>query len=115
MKLFLKILLTALAVIILANVLPGVAINSYTTAVLVAITIAILNLLVRPILIVLTLPVTIVTLGLFLFIINALIIVLAGKLIVGFYVSGLFSALLFSILLSIFRSFLFSLLKDEKK
>lgn len=115
MKLFLKILLTALAVIILANILPGVAINSYTTAILVAITIAMLNVLVRPILIVLTLPVTIVTLGLFLFIINALIIVLAGKLIGGFYVSGLFSALLFSILLSIFRSFLFSLLKDEKK
>lgn len=113
MKLFLKLLLTALAVIILANILPGVAIDNYITAIMVAVTIAVLNMFVRPILVVLTLPVTILTLGLFLFIINAIIILLAGKLITGFYVSGLFSALLFSVLLSVFRSFLYSLLKEE--
>ncbi|PKH50510.1 hypothetical protein CXF68_07295 [Tenacibaculum sp. Bg11-29] len=115
MKTFLKILLTALAVIILANVLPGITINSYVTAVIVAVTISLLNMFVRPLLVFFTLPATIVTLGLFLFVINAIIILLAGNLITGFAVSGFFTALLFSVLLSVFRSFLFSLLKEDKK
>jgi putative membrane protein len=76
--------------------------------------IALLNIFVRPLLVFFTLPATIVTLGLFLFIINACIILLADKLIDGFAVSGCFSALLFSVLLSIFRSVLFSLLKEKK-
>jgi putative membrane protein len=115
MKIFLKILLTALAVIILASILPGITINSYITAIFVAITISLLNMFVRPLLVFFTLPATIVTLGLFLFVINAIIILLAGNLITGFVVSGFFTALLFSVLLSIFRSFLFSLLKEDKK
>ncbi|WBX76080.1 phage holin family protein [Tenacibaculum ovolyticum] len=115
MKLFLKILLTALAVIILANILPGITINSYTTAVIVAITISLLNMFVRPLLVFFTLPATIITLGLFLFVINAVIILLAGNLVTGFVVNGFFTAFLFSVLLSIFRSFLFSLLKEDKK
>lgn len=115
MKTFLKILLTAVAVIVLANILPGVAVTNYVTAVIVAVVISLLNMFVRPLLIFFTLPATIVTLGLFLFVINAIIILLAGKLVTGFAVSGFFTALLFSVLLSIFRSFLFSLLKDEKK
>ena len=115
MKTFLKILLTALAVIVLANILPGVAVTGYISAIIVAVVIALLNMFIRPLLIFFTLPATIVTLGLFLFVINACIILLADKLIDGFAVSGFWSALLFSILLSIFRSILFSLLKDEKK
>ncbi|WP_028887934.1 phage holin family protein [Tenacibaculum ovolyticum] len=115
MKLFLKILLTALAVIILANILPGITVNSYTTAVIVAITISLLNMFVRPLLVFFTLPATIITLGLFLFVINAVIILLAGNLVTGFVVNGFFTAFLFSVLLSIFRSFLFSLLKEDKK
>jgi len=115
MKTFLKILLTALAVIILANILPGITINSYVTAVIVAVTISLLNMFVRPLLVFFTLPATIVSLGLFLFVINAIIILLAGNLITGFAVSGFFTALLFSVLLSVFRSFLFSLLKEDKK
>ncbi|MGG8497613.1 phage holin family protein [Tenacibaculum sp. TC6] len=114
MKFFLKLLLTALAVIILANILPGVAVTNYVTAVIVALTISLLNMFVRPLLIFFTLPATIVTLGLFLFVINALIIMLADKLVDGFAVSGFFTALIFSVLLSIFRSFLFSLLKEEE-
>lgn len=115
MKTFLKILLTALAVIILANILSGVTVTSYVTAIVVAIVISLLNMFVRPLLVFFTLPATIVTLGLFLFVINAVIILLADKLVDGFAVSGFFTAFLFSILLSIFRSFLFSLLKEEKK
>lgn len=115
MKLFLKLLLTALAVIILASVLPGVVVTSYVTAIIVAVVISLLNMFVRPLLVFFTLPATIVTLGLFLFVINAVIILLASSLVTGFAVSGFFTALLFSVLLSVFRSFLFSLLNEDKK
>ncbi len=115
MKTFLKILLTALAVVILANILPGVTVTSYITAIIVAAVIALLNMFVRPLLVFFTLPATIVTLGLFLFVINAIIILLADKLVDGFAVSGFFTAFFFSILLSIFRAVLFSLLKEEKR
>ncbi|QXP72729.1 phage holin family protein [Tenacibaculum sp. HL-MS23] len=114
MKLFLKLLLTALAVIILASVLPGVVVTSYVTAIIVAVVISLLNMFVRPLLVFFTLPATIVTLGLFLFVINAIIIMLASSLVTGFAVSGFFTALLFSVLLSVFRSFLFSLLDEDK-
>ncbi|TYQ00290.1 putative membrane protein [Tenacibaculum adriaticum] len=113
MKIFLKLLLTALAVIILANFLPGITVDNYLTAVWVALTISILNMFVRPLLVIFTLPVTILTLGLFLFVINAIIILLAGKLVTGFMVTGFFTAMVFSVLLSIFRSLLFRLLKEE--
>ena len=114
MKTFLKLILTALAVIVFANLLPGVTVDGYGTALIVAFVIAILNMFVRPLLIFFTLPATIVTLGLFLFVINAAIILLADNLVSGFAVSGFLVALIFSILLSIFRSALFSLLKEDK-
>ena len=115
MKTFLKIVLTALAVIILAAILPGITVAGYVAAIIVSVVISLLNIFVRPLLIFFTLPATIVTLGLFLFVINAVIILLADKLVDGFAVSGFFTALLFSVLLSIFRSALFSLLKENKK
>ncbi len=115
MKTFLKLALTALAVVVLANILPGVTVSGYGTAFIVALVIAILNMFVRPLLVFFTLPATIVTLGLFLFAINAFIILLADKLVNGFGVSGFLTALFFSILLSIFRSALFQLLKDDRK
>jgi putative membrane protein len=114
MKTILKILLTAVAVIVLATILPGIAVASYFSAIIVAVVIALLNMVVRPLLIFFTLPATIVTFGLFIFVINAIIILLADKLVAGFAVSGFFAALFFSILLSIFRSLLFSLLKEGK-
>ena len=103
MKNFLtQTLITAAAVVLAAYFLPGVAVDRFTTALLVALVLAMLNFLVKPILILLTLPITVITLGLFLFIINAVIIVLAGKLVTGFRVSSIGWALLFSILLSFF-------------
>jgi len=108
--------MTALAVIVLASFLPGIDVeNNYMTAIVVAVVISLLNMFVRPLLIFFTLPATVVTLGLFLFVINAVIILLAGKLVDGFHVSGFFTALVFSILLSIFRSYLFSFFEDEKE
>ncbi|CAA0153967.1 Uncharacterized membrane protein YvlD [Tenacibaculum maritimum] len=115
MKLFLKILLTALVVVVLAKILSGIEVYDYVTALWVAVTISLLNIFVKPLLVIFTLPVTILTLGLFLFVINAIIIILAGRLVTGFVVNGFLVALLFSILLSIFRSFLFLLLKEDKK
>jgi putative membrane protein len=115
MKLITKLLLTALAVIILAKLLPGVSLDSYTTAIIVATVIAILNVLVKPLLILFTLPITILTLGLFLLIINAIIILLADSLIDGFGVSSIWTAILFSLLLSFLQSILHSLLKEDKK
>lgn len=115
MKVFLKLILTALAALILSELMSGIYIHNYITAVLVALTIAILNMLVRPILIILTLPVTILTLGLFLFIVNALIVLLAGKLVSGFEVYSFLSAMFFSLLLSVFRSFLFKIFLNKKK
>lgn len=114
MKIFLKILLTALAVILLANILPGITVAGYLSAIIVAVVISLLNMFVRPLLIFFTLPATIVTFGLFLFVINAIIILLANKLVDGFTVNGFWTALFFSILLSIFRSALFSLLKEKE-
>ncbi|MDO1502469.1 phage holin family protein [Winogradskyella maritima] len=114
MKLIIRLLLNALAVFILAHVLDGVAVDGYVGAIIVAVVLAILNLLVKPILVILTLPVTIVTLGLFLLVINALIILLADKLIDGFAVSGFWTAILFSVLLSILQWFLQSVFNEKK-
>jgi len=114
MKIILKMLLTAIAVIVLANILPGIYVESYSTAIIVAVVLGLLRIFVKPILVILTLPITIITLGLFLFVINAIIILLASKLIAGFAVSGLLYALLFSLLLSFFQSVLYSFLKDKK-
>jgi len=114
MNWILKLLLTAVAVFILAYVLPGVAVTGYVAAIIVAVVLGLLRLIVRPILVILTLPVTIVTLGLFLLVINALIILMADFFVPGFSVDGILWALLFSLLLSILQSLLFSMLNKEK-
>tara|TARA_R110002049_G_scaffold26847_3_gene93109 strand:+ start:5573 stop:5920 length:348 start_codon:yes stop_codon:yes gene_type:complete len=115
MNLIIRLLLNALAVFVLANVLTGVTVDGYVGAIIVAIVLSILNLLVKPILVILTLPITIITLGLFLLVINACIILLADKLVDGFGVANFWVAILFSILLSILQSLLQSFIKDSKK
>ncbi len=101
-----KVLLTALAVLLIAEFLPGVDVDNYGTAIWVAFIVGILFSILKPILVILTLPVTILSLGLFLFVINAAMILLANSWIDGFSVSGFWTALLFSILLSFFESIL---------
>jgi putative membrane protein len=114
MNLLIKLLLNAVAVFVLAHVLHGVTVDSYLVAIIVAVVISVLNTVVKPLLVILTLPITILTLGLFLLIINASIILLADKLIDGFCVDGLWIALLFSLLLSVLRSILYFIFKDKK-
>lgn len=115
MNLIIRLLVNAFAVFVLAYFLNGVRVDGYVSAIIVAAVLSVLNLLVKPILVILTFPVTIITLGLFLLVINALIILLADKLIDGFGVSSFWSALLFSILLSVLQSILHSMLKEDKK
>ena len=105
----LRILLTAGVVVFLSQILPGISVTGYLTAVLVAVVLAILNLIVKPILVFFTLPVTLLTFGLFLLVINAFIILLADAFIDGFDTSGFWAALFFSLLLSLFQSLLYSL------
>ncbi|MBT8283918.1 MAG: phage holin family protein [Flavobacteriaceae bacterium] len=115
MKLILRVLLSALAVVLLAKLLGGVQVDSYITAIIVAVVLSLLNFIVKPILVILTLPVTILTLGLFLLVINAIIILLADQLVGGFSVDNIWWALLFSLLLSFLQSIFFSVLKDPEK
>lgn len=111
MKTILKVLLSAVAVLFIAYILPGVEVDNYETALWVAVVVGLLFLLLKPILVILTLPVSILTLGLFLFVINAVLILLADSWIDGFSVSGFWTALLFSILLSFFESVLYKLIE----
>ncbi len=114
MKLIIRLLLNAVAVVILSKLLNGVSVDSYTTAIIVAVVLSLLNIFVKPILIILTIPFTIITFGLFLLIINAFIIYLASNLIEGFSVNSVWTAIIFSVLLSILQSILHSLLKEDK-
>jgi putative membrane protein len=95
-------LITAVVVFILSKLLePHVAINSFTTAIIFAIVLAILNAIIKPLLVILTLPLTIITLGLFLLVINVLIILLADKFVSGIKIDGFLWAFIFGLLLSI--------------
>ena len=101
MKLIAKWLLAACALLLVAAIYPGVQVQSYGSALIAAAVIAFFNTLVRPVLVVLTLPVTLVTLGLFLFVINALMFWAASGLLGGFGVDGFWAALLGSIIYSL--------------
>ena len=107
MNFLFKILITTINVFILATILPGVEIvnNNIFTAVIVALVLAVLDAIVKPLLILFTLPATILTLGLFLFVINACIILIDAHFVHGFNVDSFWHAMLFSILLSFFNSF----------
>ncbi len=107
MNIILRIIISAVVAFALSYILSGVHIQSFVTALILAIVLGLLNLFVKPILIILTLPITIFTFGLFLFVINALIILLAAKFVNGFRVDGFWWALLFSLLLSVLTSFLY--------
>lgn len=112
MQILLRILLNTVAVLVASALIPGVHIRNIVIAGLVAITLGVLNAFVRPILVFLTLPVTVITFGLFVFVINALLVMLAAYLIPGFAVDGFWWALLFSLVVSVVSSF-FNMLARE--
>ena len=101
MKLLLKWLLSAAALLVVAYIYSGVQVNSFTSALIAAFVIGLFNVVLRPVLVVLTLPVTIVTVGLFLFVINALMFWAAASVLGGFHVAGFGAALLGSLIYSL--------------
>ncbi|KKT72487.1 MAG: hypothetical protein UW69_C0091G0008 [Microgenomates group bacterium GW2011_GWA2_44_7] len=109
MRLIANLLINSLAVFISAYILPGVKVDSFLTAFIVAIVLGVVNAFVKPVLVFFTLPVTILTLGLFILIINALMILLVSALVPGFRVDNLGWAILFSVVLSLVSWFLHSL------
>jgi putative membrane protein len=101
MGFIIKLLLTGLFAFFIAQVIPGVHLDSFTDGVLLAIVLAVLNAVVRPVLVLLTIPITFLTLGLFLLVINVIIIYLADALLGGFEVTSILAALIFSLVLSV--------------
>ncbi len=110
MNFIIQLLISAFAVYFTAWLLPGVSIKNYFTAIGVALVIGLLNTFLRPLLIFLTIPATIFTLGLFLFVINAVIILLTSYLFNSFHVDNFWWALLFSIIMSLVTQLLVSIL-----
>ncbi len=109
--LLINLIVNALAVIISAYILPGVKVDGFLTAVIVAVVLGVVNMFIKPILLLLTLPLNILTLGLFTFVINAFLVLLVSNIVPGFKVEGFLYALIFSLVLSVVSSFLYSLAK----
>ena len=107
MKILMRIIITSIVAFGLSKILKGIHVDDFWAAIVLAIVLAILNGILKPILIILTFPITIVTFGLFLFVINAAIIIIADNMMNSFKVDGFWWALLFSLLLSIVTSILY--------
>ncbi len=115
MNFLIRILVVAAVSFGLAHVLNGIHVTDFWTALVFAIVLALLNMFIKPLLILFTLPVTFVTLGLFLFVINALVVLLASKFVDGFSIDNFWWALLFSIILSIITSVLDKKEKEDRR
>lgn len=108
-SLIISLLVNTIAVLVSSYLLPGVKVDGFGTAVVVAIVLGIVNAFLKPILILLTLPINILTFGLFTFVINALLVLLVGNIVPGFHVSGFLWALAFSLVLAVISAFLYSI------
>jgi putative membrane protein len=106
--------ISTIAILLAAYVVPGVMVAGFWSAVWLALFLGIINVSLKPLLIILTLPVNILTLGLFTFVINALMILLATTIITGFSVSGFWAAMLFGIVLSIINFLLNRIFQTKK-
>ena len=114
MRLIIRILITSGLVLLISHFMTSVSVTNFSTALIVAIVLGLLNIFIKPILVLLTLPATILTLGLFLFVINALIIVICSRLVDGFRVNSFWTALIFSIILSVCQSVVYKIIGEEK-
>ena len=115
MNLLIRILVVAAVSFGLAHILNGIHVADFWTALVFAIVLALLNMFIKPLLILFTLPVTFITLGLFLFVINALVVLLASKFVDGFSIDNFWWALLFSIILSIITSAIDKKEKEDRR
>lgn len=114
MSVLLKWFVSALAILVAAYFLPGVVVAGLWTALVLAAVLGLFNVSIKPLLIIITLPINFFTLGLFTFIINALLILLASTIVKGFIVGGFINALLFSLALTIIQEFFQLILKKKK-
>ncbi|NMB48601.1 phage holin family protein [Candidatus Kuenenbacteria bacterium] len=112
MKIIINWLINTVAVTIAAFLIPGVKLTGLGAALLAAVVLGLVNAVIKPIFIILTLPINILTLGLFTLVINALMVLLVGKLVPGFEVSGFGWAMLFSIILTIVSAILNAMTKE---
>ena len=113
MNFLVRLLLSTVAVIITAYILPGIHVEDFLAAFILAVVLSVLNVTLKPLLVIITIPLTFLTLGLFLLVINALVIMAAEAFTPGFYVDGFWWALLFSLILSILNSILIGETKKE--
>ena len=113
MNIFLKWLIYALVIMLVAWIVPGISVDGFGSALVAIIIIALINAIIRPIVMFITLPINFITLGLFTFVINALLLLLAGYVSPGFEVDGFWSALLGSLLLSLVSIPINSIGKNE--
>lgn len=104
MKYLINWIVMTLAVFISAEIIPGVEVDSFFTAFIAALVLGIINVLLKPLLLILTLPINVLTLGLFTLVINAFLVLLASNWVDGFTVSGFWWALIFSLVMSIIQS-----------
>ncbi|MFI5345623.1 MAG: phage holin family protein [Elusimicrobiota bacterium] len=106
MKILVHVLLGGLAVFVAARILPGVTVDGFGTAVVVAVVLGLINATLRPLLLLLTLPLNILTLGLFTFVIIGGLVLLAAAMVPGFHVASFWWALAFALTLSVLNAFL---------
>lgn len=114
MKILIRTLITAILVMVISYLMKGVVVDEFLVAFKVAILLGLLNFFVKPILVFFTLPITVFTLGLFLLVINALMILTCSHFIDGFHVSSLWTAMFFSVILSLSQSLVYKLTGEEK-
>ena len=114
MRLLLTWLINALALLALKYIMPSITVDSFVTALIVAVVLGLINTLIRPLFVLLTLPVTILTLGLFLFVINGLLFWAVGSFVPGFHVAGFWAGVFGAIIYSIISWALSALLLSKK-
>lgn len=113
MKFFIHWFVSALAIVITAYLLPGVHVDGFVSALILAVVLGVINAFLRPVLVLLTLPLTLATLGLFFFVLNTLLIMAAALIVPGFSVDGFWWALLFGIVLALVHAFLRGVTKSD--
>jgi len=104
MQILIVWLVTAIIVMAGAYIIPGVSVSSFPVALVVAIVLGLINITIKPLILLITLPINILTLGIFTFVINALMILLAARIVDGFTVDTFWAALLFALLISILNA-----------
>ncbi|MCX6172574.1 MAG: phage holin family protein [Flavobacterium sp.] len=114
MKLLLRIFITAILVLIIARFMKGVIVDKFFTTVTVALVLGLLNFFVKPILVLFTLPITFITLGLFMLVINAILILLCDHYVDGFEINSFWTAMLFSVILSLSQSLVYKITGGTK-